>query len=474
MYGLMTLVTVTLVIVLTLVMLGYRFNRADGRLEQGGLVQFESKPSGADVIVDDAHLGTRTSSKTTLTAGQHFIKMERSGYKQWQKSIDVTKGKVLWLNYARLIPNELSSSRVADFATISSTAASADNKWLAIKEDPSAPVIRLANIAQDEAVVTQLQLPASSYTHPSEGKGQTFVIETWDPSNRYLLVRHTYDDTKVEWMVVDTQNSENTKNITALLGMTASKVVFSNANSAILYVLDGTAVRRVDLGATTLSGPLLTGIADFGLYDKSTVTYVSLLDPATKKRSVGYLTEGASKSRTLRSYSDDGLVSLHLKIDKYFDDTYAAISYGENVEILKGDLPHSDAVDPSLMRPAGTMTLPGGVQYLSTKSVGRFVVAQAGATYTVYDIELQKMTSTTTKGTTEVTKEFGWLDKYMLWSDRDGMVRFYEFDGANQQDVMPVIPGFSVVLSPTGKYVYGMTKSADGTKFHLERTRLIL
>lgn len=472
-YGLMTISTVGLVTVLIFIMLGYQFNRNDGKIEQGGLVQFETRPSGADVTIDGVNFGSQTSTKSTLTAGSHAIKMTRSGYADWQKTVSVVPGSVLWLNYARLIPSDLKVANVADFATVSSTAASEDNKWMAIKEDPSTPVIRLANLTQDTIKMTNLDLPAASFTHPGADKPQTFTLEKWDPTSRYLLVRHTYED-KLEWIVVDTQNVSETKNITTQLGVNASKVVFSNANSAILYALIDTTVRKIDVGDNTLSGPLLTNIADFSLYDRSTITYVSLLDPMTRARTIGYYDDGAKKARTLRSYSDDGTLPLHLAIGKYFDDVYAAISYGENIEILKGDLPRSDTDTPSVMQPAGTMTLPGGAQYLTIKTDGRFVIAQAGATTATYDLELKKMTTTTLKGTSEVVKELDWLDNYMPWSDRDGMLRFYEFDGANQHDIMPVTPGFSVTLSPTGKYVYGIVASKDGTKFHLERARLIL
>jgi hypothetical protein len=473
-YGLMTIATIGLVTVLIFIMLGYQFNGNDGKIEQGGLVQFESKPSGADVSVDGALLGTRTSTKATLTAGQHFVKMERPGYQSWQKSINVLAGSVLWLNYTRFIPNDIATTSVADFASVSSTAASLDNKWMAIHEDVQSPAIRLVDLTGDEVKLTNLVLPATSYTPPAEGKTQSFTLEKWDPTSRYVLVRHVYNDDKLEWMVVDTQNVTNTKNVTTLLGINATKLEFSSSNSAVMYAIVDNALRRVDLGATTLSGPLLTNIADFSLYDRATIAFVSLLDPATKKRTVGYIDDGTSKPRTLRSYSDDGVVPLHLQIDKYFDDTYVAISYGENIEILKGDLPRSDSAQSSMMKTARTMTLSGGTQYLSTLNSGRFVVAQTGPVYTMYDLELQKVTTTTLKGIAEVSKELHWLDNYIVWSDRDGMLRFYEFDGANQHDIMPVVPGFSAALSPSGKYVYGIAKSKDGAKFQLERARLIL
>lgn len=341
-----------------------------------------------------------------------------------------------------------------------------------IKEEPATPVLRLADLSEDTVKMTNLTLPESSFTRPSEGQTQAFTIEKWDPDSRYVLIKHAYDNSKVEWLVLDTRDVSQTKNLNASLGINPAKVEFDLDNSALLYVLVDNTVRRVDLDAATLSGPLVTNAADFSLYESS-VAYVTLPDPVTKVRTVGYYTEGAKKARTIKSYSDDGTPPLHFQLGRYFDETYAAVSYGETIEVLKGELSASDDSKPSLMKPVATMALPGGIQYLTTKTNGRFVVAQSGPTYTVYDMELDKLTTTTTKGASPVAKEFDWLDSYMLWSDRDGKLRFYEFDGANQHDIMTVVPGFSASLSPNSKFVYGISKSDDG-KFHLKRAQLLL
>ena len=471
-YSLMSAVTVGLVVVLVFIMLGYQFNRSDGKIEQGGLTQFDSRPVDAKVTIDGVSLGTPTPSKATMTAGSHFVSMKREGYKEWQKSVKVVPGSVLWLNYVRLIPNELKPASVAHFPVISSTAASPDTKWMAIKEDPATPSIRTADISQDDVKLKELGLPADSYTHPSEGRTQAFSVEKWDPGSRYVLVKHTYNDAKVEWMVVDTQNVVLTKNITTLLGIEASKVVFSNSNSQILYAQIGSDVRQIDLGAATLSRPLITNVAEFSLYDTSVIAYTTLRD-AAGTRTVGYYKDGAEKPSVLRSYTDDGQPPLHVAISKYFNDMFVAIAYGDTIHIVRGDLPTNNASIVLAPSATTTFTMPGGVQYLSMMTKGRFVMAQTGPSFMMHDIELAKTTSTTLKGTTEVTKELAWLDKYMLWSDRDNMLRLYEFDGANQHDIMPVVSGFTPTLGVDGKYLYAVTKAADN-QYHLSRVRLIL
>lgn len=473
-YGFMSAATLGLVAVLVSVMLGYQFNRSDGRIEQGGLVQFDSRPTGANVTIDGTSFGSQTPSKTTMTSGQHFITMERSGYKKWQKSVVVVPGSVLWLNYGHLIPNDLAPANVATLTGIASSIPSPDDKWMAIKEDASTPSIRMADVSGETVKTSLLEVPTDKYTHPSAGKAQNFSLEKWDPESRYVLVKHTYDDVKTEWIVVDTQNIAQTKNITTLLSVNASKVVFSNANSQVVYAQIGNDIRKIDLGAATLSRPLVTNVADFSLYDRSIITYATLIDPTTKVRSVGYYQDGANKPQTVRTYTDDGTAPLHFVVSKYFGDTYMAISYSGVTSIVKGDLPTEKSTNTSPLKVTATMTIPdASVQYLSILTSGRFVVAQSGPTFMVYDIELQKATSTTLKGVSEFTKEISWLDNYNLWGDRDGMLRMYEFDGANQHDIMSVVSGQGATLSPNAKYLYGITKSDDG-QFHLSRVKLIL
>lgn len=473
-YTTMSVAVTVLVGVLVFFLLGYQINRADGRIEQGGLVQFDTRPSGADVTIDNKSLGSRTASRKTMASGQHFITMQREGYQTWQKSVDVVPGSVLWLTYARLIPQDLKTANVGSFVSLSDTLVSPNSETMAIKEDASTPLIQLADLTNDDVKLTKLEIPAASYTPPAADKSQTFSLEKWNPSNRYLLVKHTYDDNKVEWLVVDTDNVTETKNVTSLLGIDASEIVFSPNNSSQLYAMVDSAVRKIDLGATTLSGPLVANVAEFSIYDNDTILYVSRPDTTTAMRSVGYFDEGSAKPRTLRSYNDDGSLSLHLAVGKYFDDRYVAISYGHMVEIMKGSLSRSDAASASAFSSVATMALSSDVQYLSIVTNGRFVVAQEAGAYTVYDIELKKTTTTALEGTAPIAPtELRWLDPYTVWSDRTSKVRIYEFDGANQHDLMSVLPGYSVTYSPNGKYLYGMTQSGD-SKYHLTRTRMIL
>lgn len=471
-YTLMTLTVIATVSVLILYILGYRFNKIAGTIEQAGLVQLDSIPNGATATVDGAPLGSVTATKTNLIAGSHTITMTKNNYNTWQKTIDVKGGTLLWLNYARLIPKKLPVSNIVNLSAVTSTLPSPNSKLIAIVTEAASPIITLADTTNDTPVLSTLSLPETSYTNPAEKEGEKFTLSSWDQSSRYLLIQHHYAG-KTEWIVADTQHIENSKNITSMFDVNVTNAKFSQNNNRVVYALMNGDIRKIDIGAATISAPLVRGVTEFSLYDNSVLTYVTGIDETTKHRSVGYYQDGAAEPRPIRTYSDDGSLPLHISIGKYYSQTYVGIAYGNTIDILTGSLPSSDSANASSLTAVAAMTVPAGVDYLSNRTDGRFFVAQHGISYSTYDLELQKLTTTTLEGTVPLDSELGWIDGYMVWSNRGGTLHLSEFDGANQHDIMPIVTGQIPALTQNNRYLYAPTQDEKGA-FHLSRVRLIL
>lgn len=470
-YALMTATVLMVVFALVLYTLGYRFDRAAGTLEQGGLVQLNSIPSGAKLTINATRLSATTSTKTTLAPGPHTITMNRDGYGLWQKTVDVEKGSVLWLNYARLIPNDLPVEHVKDFPALTSSLPAPNRKMIAMTTEKTAAAVTIAVIDSDTPEFKTLTLPETSYTTPKKPSSQRFVLTAWNDSSRFLLLEHQFDG-KSEWLVVDTENVARTKNISTIFDVAVTDIRFSKDDN-VLYALMRGDVRKINIENETITAPLVRNVAEFSLYDESIVVYTTIVDKATKSRSVGYHQDGASASRTIRTFNDDGLIPLHITVDKYYGRTHVAIAYGNTVELLSGSLPRSDSNDSLSLTAVATMATAGKVDYLSSKTNGRFFIAQHGNSYSVYDLELEKATTTVLRGDGKQSTQLGWLDGYRVWSSLGGTLRMYEFDGANQRDIMPILAGQNPTITANNRYLYAPTKGDDGT-IHLSRVRLIL
>ncbi|MBI3889669.1 PEGA domain-containing protein [Candidatus Saccharibacteria bacterium] len=278
-YGLMTLSVLTIVSVLMLIILGYSFNRQDGRLEQGGLLQFASTPSGATVTLDGMPTSSRTPSKASVEAKNHHVQMDLRGYRSWQKNITVQAGGIGWLSYARFVPTDVKVETMRTFPKLAASLASVDRKWIVIQEDVAVNAFVLANIESDTPKYANLSIPESILTQAST---QSFTISAWSRNDDRLLVKRTYDGTKVEWISVNRQNPNESVNLTSSFGVAAVDMQFGERNGSDVFVLtDEGIVRRLDVGNKTLSEPLAENVAEYSIYDR---THLSMSQSLMPKR----------------------------------------------------------------------------------------------------------------------------------------------------------------------------------------------
>ncbi|MFA5172770.1 MAG: PEGA domain-containing protein [Sulfuriferula sp.] len=468
-YSFMTLTVAVIVGILTLIILGYSFNERDGRLEQGGLLQIASTPNGAAVTLDELKLGSQTDTKATVDVGSHSVSIDRSGYRSWKKTIYINAGEIGWINYARLIPTKLSPQPVRTFAVLSGSLASPQHKYLVMKQAPDQPVFELADLQSDTIKYSTLSLSATSYTAPSAGKTQAFTLESWSQDEAAILVKHTYDDTKTEWLLLNRESPEKSINISASFGVQPTKLIFAGNGNKLLFVQSDNSVRRINLDEQTLSRPLVSNVEDFSEYDDKTIIYTTLADTATAKRTVGYAAVDIAQPQTIHSYPADGQ-PLRAAMETYFNKRYISTVYGQKLTIESGSLPTPDrAADLKVFK---TQTIPAGITRLSVTPNGRFIVSELPDGYATYDVELKKYDKTAWVYPATADRPIQWLDDYIVWSDNGGQLRIYDFDGANQQTIVPVTEGFASTINPNGKYLYGVLKTDKG--FELRRVQLIL
>ena len=467
-YSLMTLAVVTIVMLLMLVVLGYQFNERDGRLEQGGLLQFASVPTGATVTLDNNRLGPRTNSKANVDVGSHSVSFDRNGYRTWKKTINIKAGQIGWLSYARLIPSKITPSAVRSFATLSGALASPRQNYMLLHEAADQPSFLLAHIQGDTVQYATLTLPAQSYTPPSVGKTHSFTLESWSENEAAVLVKHVYDDDQTEWLLLDRNAPDRSINISSTFGIAPSKLQFAGKGDRLLFVQTDDVVRRINLDEQTLSRPLASKVTYFTGYDDKTIAYATHADDK-QQRTVGYAAIDVESPMVLGTFANDGK-PLYVTMSTYFNQRYVVILHGTSLTIEAGNLPTKDS--KGTLKRIATATVAEGASDVSLEHNSRFAIMRLGDGFATYDIELDKYDETKWAIQPTTPRPLTWLDQHMLWSDNGGQLRLYEFDGANQQNIMPVAEGFSVSVSPNDKFIYAITKTDKA--YELRRAQLIL
>ena len=481
-YSFMTLTVTVIVALLMLVVLGYQFNNKDGKLEQGGLLQFESIPTGAAVTLDNLRLGSLTNTKSTVDTGNHFVTYTLQGYRQWQKSIDVRPGQIGWLSYARLIPTDIKPETLHEYDTLTGAVASPSRRYMLLHEAIDSPSFTLADVQGDTLRYATLTLPTTVFAPTAEGKAQYFTIDSWSEDDNAVLIRHAYDDgSKTEWILLDRDSPEKSINISTTYGVSPTSVKFAGHGDNLLFVQTDDTVRRINLDEQTLSRPLASKVARFSIYDEKTIIYTTVPDDKGAN-TVAYAAVDIASPVTLGTYTKDDVAGFATMMS-YFGKRYVAIVHGQTLTVTYGALP--TLTDKGSMKSFATQKLSSDTLELVASRNNRFFVARQLNGFSTYDIELKKYDETIWAGRTPISDAeaammemtatpLKWLDDYSIWADYGGTLRLYDFDGANQQAIMPVAQGteFNVTLSQNNKYLYAIAKTDNG--FTLERARMIL
>ena len=456
-YAVMILATLGLLIVAVFLAQGYLYNQYDGKIEQGGMIQFDSSPSGATIQLDAAQLSGRTASRITATAGEHTVTISRDGYAPWQKQVVVKAGSVLWLNYIRLLPSEPTTATAATFTDVSSALASPSHERLALITDAAEPTITFARVGDSAISQSEVTLDADKFTAPNEGEAQSFELKKWSNNNQRVLVEHKYGE-NLEYILVSTDGAA--QNITTQFGVAISSFEFDPTDSQVAYVLTTNhEIRRLSLSSATLSGPLVTNASSMTVAYNGWVGYATLPD-LNGARTVGYVSKGQTTPRTVETFAGMTDRSLNFSIGRYYNETYQLVTAGNTTTIYKGSLSASDATDELQKTKIAQLPLSDDVAYAGfSPNQQRFVYAQNGQNIVTYDLELGAISTVTPS--VALAGEVQWLDDYHLLSAANG-VEYADYDGTNTNVVVRETALSTAFLSSSEDYFYYFVKDDSG------------
>lgn len=464
----MTLLVISIVTVILLFVLGFRFDTNNGQLEQFAFLKFNSVPSGATVTIDGKVVDSQTPNKASVPEGQYEVVMWRDGYESWRKTVDVKAGTLNWINYVMLVPKKLSVESIANYDSIYKSLASPNNHYIVVEKNASTPTFDLVDASTDTVKSSQFTIPKTVYSESNYlGVVHTFDIDQWDEGGRYILVKHTYNENS-EWLVVDTQDANTTKNITKLFNLNLTSLNFSGTSGNILYCIDANNIRKIDISAGTISRSLASNVISYNLYSSNIITYIGTNE--NNQKVVGLYRDGDDNPSVLRTADDVGQ-SLFVNTTHYFNEDYVSIIDGNKVDILSGNYQNSIINDVSNLKIIKSFEISENIANVTFSPAGQYLFIQSGSNFTSYDLEYQTLVSSTIDNTGAVSP-LKWLNDSYTWSDNSSSLTIREFDGSNAHTINSVLTGQDVMLTNNGRYLYSFNKLDSG--YQLQRVRMIL
>lgn len=462
-YGVMAVSTAVLTAGAIFYAMGYRFNQ-NLTVEQGGLVQLRSLPEGAQVFVDGKDKGVQTPGRAYVEARSHTIEMRLSGYRTWQRTVDVAPGQLLWLDYTRFWPNDIKTTSLKTFPAINYNLQSPDRRWIMLQEQANNPTFTLADVSNEkQPVFTPFTIPDAMLTKKDGHIGNLTLLE-WDLGSRYLLVRHDNGDVH-ELLRLDRNKAADAVNISQVMRLNIGEAHFAGSNSNVLYAQTGDVLRRLDISGASVSGALAIGLKKFVVYGDDRLAYVAEreLEPGAIKQVVGIYQGG--KETLVRTYPAN--ISVQIALTEYFRHQYLAVNQGDTiVEVIRDPLEVTKDSSASTVK----FALDQPVSWLKFSASGRMVVAGNGSSWATHDLEVDK-TYQSKFNDVVVTTPLQWLDDFYLYTTAGGKLRIVEFDGQNGLEVANTTDGLTIGLSQNNKSLFSVGVSQNGQS--LQASRLV-
>jgi hypothetical protein len=433
----------------------------NGQVIQQGLVFISSQPNPANIYLDKRLDGT-TNKRIFLQAGQYTFRLTRSGYRPWVRDVTVQGGSVEHFDYPVLFPTTLQSSVVKDYAaTPAFTTQSPSRQWLLVAspttfgqfDEFNLNQTKPSQVVSSEATIT---VPSNVLT-PSSGP-QSWALEQWSTDNQHVILKHTFEEDgqpASEYILLNRQDPTQSVNLTNTLGTNPTELRFINNNYTNYYVYNQTAET---LDTATLSAPTpqayLQKVLGFNSYGSNLVLYATSQGAVNGKAWIN-LRQGTTTYPIRQVVAPAGTQYL-LDFTQYSGDWYiaAGVAADNEVGIYQDPQAQLQAEPDQALAPIAILKVPDPNQVVFSANA-QFIMAESGTSFAVYDVQNDKSYAYQDKAPLDAPQQYAtWMDGDRIMYVSNGKLVVFDFDSANQQTLMPALPGLLPAFDDNYRYAY--------------------
>ena len=462
----MSLAVVALVFVLVAIVEGWRLS-SNLKLEQNGLAQIESLPTGAKVIIDGKQDFNETNISKLLPAGEHEITLKKDGYDSWSKKINIVSGLLTRLRNPRLFKQNRKTEVVENYNNLRFVYAAPDHRSILLASDQTTKWKYVTALGSDKV-----------------SPGEILQI-SWNETGEKILLQVKRSD-QIEWGLINLRKPSESINLSqAILNYTdrsekniiggenkksnvkrdlSDLVIEDAAANKFIALIDGN-LQEVDVVAKTLSEPYLKNIAKFKM-SGSEIIYLTNVEKDKRQIGIYRLGDkgGIDLETVVRSKKD---AVINLGIVDFDGKKYLSTTIDGQFRVYRtNDYPTYGSSDnmPEKITEEKLDFVP---QNFITSSNGEFFIAETDGKFMIYNLDLEELSLVEHKN-----KRVAWLDNYMMFDIVDGKMEVFDFDGGNRRTILNkgLATGFDAVINSNNRYLYYITKTDTG--YSLQRDKL--
>ncbi len=425
----MFLAVIAIVVVATLAAMGF-FVTPNGTIEQTGLAQIHSIPTGASVELDGSVLFSRTNLTRSLTPGEHSLKLARDGYDTWEKIIKMRSGVLIRLYYPRLFLTNRTTETVGRLGQdLEFFEPSGDYSYILYMVKNSTKW-QLMNIRGDEVKTSTLEL---AEVLPGVEKN-VFAGEIkyfkWSRNSDRVLIRAETNET-AEWILVDLRDVKKSLNLTRTFGLNFTEVEMIDDSATQLFALENRQLRKISIADQAVSRVLLGGVEDFAVEGSNLMYVMTSGDGEKRQRTIGVYKDGEKGGTTIAKLEQDDRVQVALT--KYYDEDYMAFAVNDKMTVYYGTLPSyrenvvdTDFLNFKVLLDAEQLSIVP--QRISVSEEGEYLAMNDGEKFAVVDFEMGDLHEY--EAEVDTVK---WLNEAMMFAIVQDRLEVWDFDYTNRR-----------------------------------------
>lgn len=445
----------------------------NGNVIQNGLVFMSSTPNPADIYINGKPYKEDTNARMLLSSGQYTIDVKRDGYNGWRRAITVEGGSVERFDYPFLIPSKLQTSTVKSYAKQPQMATvSLDRKWLLTQVPDTADTFEVFDLSKAEDVAKtakQITLPSAAFTATQPGTAQSWELVQWSTDNEHVVLKHLFQkDGKEahEFVLLNRDKPAESVNLTNAWGTNPSTVELRDQKYDQYYLFDQAAAT---LSTASLKDPApkpyLTNVLSFKSYSDDTMLYATTKDAAAN--TVAIKLKRGDATHTIRSFPAGSQYQVNLT--KYDGAWYVAAGSTADGRVFVYKNPVDQLRDEKIVVPVRVLKVPN-VNYVAFSANTRFVMAESGSKFAVYDAENDKGYTFDAKTPLDAPQAHAtWMDGHRIIMTSKGKTTFFDFDGSNKQTLVGANAKFLPFFDRDYEYLYTLNGTEATT---LQKTPL--
>ena len=440
-YGLTTLLVAGITVALVFAAGGYDIDRKTGEIIQNGLVIIASQPLSADVYVNGENKSDPTPSKFSLPASQYTFELIRDGYHTWSKKVSIEGSDVVWLQYPRLIPSNLSTQAVQAYKDVVLASQTPDRKYVLIHEANGGENFSLMSTEATQTEPQSVVLP-EDILNAQDPKTSVFNVLDWAQDSKTVVLSHINGQVN-EVIMFNVDNPSEAINLTQKYELALKNLRFVDNSNDRLYAIVGSSLRVVDVGAGNITAALIDNLHQYepkdglvvALHGKKGETKISLLE---------------NQSTVINYTSLQNEASTYLLATGIFD--------GERFIALADNTQQRVFIYKDILKTAKNQEGPSlfdslrldNTKFISFSLNGRFVLAQSGQDFRLYDFDVDEKKAFNVKKEITDKNQATWVDGYHINIIDDKQVtHFLDYDGLNSHELGTVDAQLGVFYQPS-------------------------